>query len=148
MTLTIEDLQQIAKIEKSKQEGFQHRIHVCVAAGCLSCGSAVLKEALEKEITRRGLDNWCKVKGVGCLGLCAEGPLVSLAASGIMYQGVKVSDVSDILDALNGSPVGRLFCPSNTSFFQRQVRIVTENCGRIDPERIEDYIAENGYEGL
>ena len=148
MTLNIEDLQQIAKIEKSKQEGFQHRIHVCVAAGCLSCGSGVLKEALEKEITRRGLDNWCKVKGVGCLGLCAEGPLVSLATSGIMYQGVKVSDVSDILDALNGSPVGRLSCRSDTAFFQRQVRIVTENCGRIDPERIEDYIAENGYEAL
>ncbi len=148
MTLTLEDLQQIARIERSKQEGFQHRIHVCVAAGCLSCGSAVLKEALEKEITRRGLDNWCKVKGVGCLGLCAEGPLVSLAPSGVMYQGVKVSDVSDILDALNGSPVGRLFCPGDTAFFQRQVRIVTENCGRIDPERIEDYIAENGYEAL
>ena len=148
MTLNIEDLHQIATIEKSKQEGFQHRIHVCVAAGCLSCGSSVLLEALEKEITRRGLDNWCKAKGVGCLGLCAEGPLVSLETSGTYYQGVQVSDVSDILDALSGSPVDHLLCPSDTAFFQRQVRIVTENCGRIDPERIEEYIAEGGYEGL
>ncbi len=148
MTLTIEDLHQIAKIEKSKQEGFRHRIHVCVAAGCLSCGSAQLKESLEKEVTRRGLDNWCKVKGVGCLGLCAEGPLISLATSGTFYQGVKISDVSEILDALSGSPVARLLCPGDSAFFSRQVRIVTENCGKIDPERIEEYIAESGYEGL
>lgn len=148
MTLNIEDLQQISKIEKSKQDGFQHRINVCLAAGCLSCGSGVLKDALEKEVTRRGLDSWCKVKGVGCLGLCAEGPLLSLATSGTYYQGVQVSDVSEILDALSGSPVERLVCPSDTAFFQRQVRIVTENCGRIDPERIEEYIAEDGYAGL
>ncbi len=148
MTLNIEDLQQIAKIEKSKQDGFQHRINVCLAAGCLSCGSGVLKDALEKEVIRRGLDSCCKVKGVGCLGLCAEGPLLSLSTSGTYYQGVQVSDVSEILDALSGSPVERLVCPSDTAFFQRQVRIVTENCGRIDPERIEEYIAEDGYAGL
>ena len=148
MTLNSEDLHQIAKIEKDKQDGFQHRIHVCVAAGCLSCGSGVLMDALEKEVNRRGLDNWCQIKGVGCLGLCAEGPLISLATSGTYYQGVKISDVSDILDALSGSPVGRLLCPADTAFFKRQVRIVTENCGRIDPERIEEYIAESGYEGL
>jgi bidirectional [NiFe] hydrogenase diaphorase subunit len=148
MTLNSEDLHQIAKIEKDKQDGFQHRIHVCVAAGCLSCGSGVLMDALGKEVNRRGLDNWCQIKGVGCLGLCAEGPLISLATSGTYYQGVKVSDVSDILDALSGNPVGRLLCPADTAFFNRQVRIVTENCGRIDPERIEEYIAESGYEGL
>ena len=148
MTLNSEDLHQIAKIEKDKQDGFQHRIHVCIAAGCLSCGSGVLMDALEKEVNRRGLDNWCQIKGVGCLGLCAEGPLISLATSGTYYQGVKISDVSDILDALSGSPVGRLLCPADTAFFKRQVRIVTENCGRIDPERIEEYIAESGYEGL
>ncbi len=148
MTLNSEDLHQIAKIEKDKQDGFQHRIHVCVAAGCLSCGSGVLMDALGKEVNRRGLDNWCQIKGVGCLGLCAEGPLISLATSGTYYQGVKVSDVSDILDALGGNPVGRLLCPADTAFFKRQVRIVTENCGRIDPERIEEYIAESGYESL
>ena len=148
MTLNSEDLHQIAKIEKDKLDGFQHRIHVCIAAGCLSCGSGVLMDALEKEVNRRGLDNWCQIKGVGCLGLCAEGPLISLATSGTYYQGVKISDVSDILDAMSGSPVGRLLCPADTAFFKRQVRIVTENCGRIDPERIEEYIAESGYEGL
>ena len=148
MTLNIEDLHQIARIEKTRQEGFQHCIHVCVAAGCLSCGSGLLKDALEKEVARRGLDNWCRVKGVGCLGLCTAGPLIALETGGTYYQGVKISDVPDILEALDGSPVDRLLCPGDTAFFNRQFRVVSENCGRIDPERIEEYIAESGYEGL
>ncbi len=148
MTLNIEDLQQITRIEKSKQDGFQHRINVCLAAGCLSCGGGEVKETLEKEVTRRGLDSLCKITGVGCLGLCAAGPLLSLPTSSTYYQGVQVSDVAEILDALSSSPVTRLVCPADTPFFKRQVRIVTENCGRIDPERIEEYIAEDGYAGL
>ncbi len=148
MTLNIEDLHQIARIEKDTQQGFQHRIHVCVAAGCLSCGSGTLKDALEREVGKRGLANWCQVKGVGCLGLCTAGPLVAMEVGGQLYQGVKGSDVSDIVEALGGNPVGRLLCPDDSSFFKRQLRIVSENCGRIDPERIEEYITENGYEGL
>ena len=148
MTLNIEDLHQIAKIEKDRIEGFQHRIDVCVAAGCLSCGSGIVKESLEKEVSRRGIDNWCKVRGVGCLGLCKAGPLIAMETGGTYYQGVSVADVSDILDSLGGSPVSRLVCPSDTPFFRRQSRLVLENCGRIDPERIEEYIAEGGYEGL
>jgi bidirectional [NiFe] hydrogenase diaphorase subunit len=148
MTLNIEDLHEIAKIEKDKVEGFQHHLHVCVAAGCLSCGSGQLKDALVKEVARRGLDAWCNVKGVGCLGLCKAGPLIALETGGAYYQGVRVADISDILEALGGSPLDRLLCPSETAFFERQFRVATENCGRIDPERIEEYIAERGYEGL
>ena len=148
MTLNIEDLRQIAKIEDDKRSGFQHRIHVCVAAGCLSCGSGVVKEALEKEVARRGLEHWCQVKGVGCLGLCTAGPLIAVESSGTYYQGVTVGDVSEILEALGGSPVSRLVCNADAAFFRRQQRIVSENCGMIDPERIEEYIGASGYEGL
>ena len=148
MTLNIEDLHQIAKIEKDKQEGFQHRINVCVAAGCLSCGSGAVKDALVREVGRRGLDNWCQVKGVGCLGLCTAGPLIALESGGNFYQGVGVGDVADIVEALGGSPLDRLLCPDDSAFFKRQLRIVSENCGVIDPERIEEYIGESGYEGL
>ncbi|MBI5571384.1 MAG: SLBB domain-containing protein [Desulfomonile tiedjei] len=146
--MAIEDLEGIAKIEKERQEGFRHRINVCIAAGCLSCQSGLVREALEKEVGRRGMENWCLVKGVGCLGLCAAGPLISVEPDGVYYQGVTVSDVSEILDSLGGSPIGRLHCPAQSPFFTRQHRIVTENCGKIDPERIEDYIAERGYEAL
>ncbi len=146
--MTLEELQEIAKIEKEKQEGFQHRINVCVAAGCLSCQSGLVKEALEKEVSRRGLESWCEVKGVGCLGLCTAGPLIAIEPEGPLYQGVQVSDAGEILEALGGSPISRLDCSGHMPFFKRQQKIVLENCGKIDPERIEDYIAEGGYEAL
>jgi bidirectional [NiFe] hydrogenase diaphorase subunit len=146
--MTLEELQEVAKIEKEKQEGFQHRINVCVAAGCLSCQSGVVKEALEKEVSRRGLESWCEVKGVGCLGLCTAGPLISIEPDGPLYQGVQVSDAGEIIEALGGSPISRLDCSGHMPFFKRQQKIVLENCGKIDPERIEDYIAEGGYEAL
>lgn len=148
MTLTLEELQQIARIEQDRQEGFQHRIHVCVAAGCLSCQSNLVKEALEKEVSRRGLENWVAVKGVGCLGLCTAGPLIAIEPAGTLYQGVSVSDVGPIIEALGGTAVEGLECSSKLPFFTKQQKIVLENCGKIDPERIEDYIAAGGYEAL
>ncbi|MGD9818870.1 MAG: NADH-ubiquinone oxidoreductase-F iron-sulfur binding region domain-containing protein [Desulfomonilaceae bacterium] len=146
--MTIEELQDIGRIEKEKQEGFKHRINVCVAAGCLSCQSGLVKESLEKEVSRRGLESWCQVKGVGCLGLCSSGPLVAIDSDGILYKGVEVSDASDIVEALGGSPIKRLECSLDQPFFKKRQRIVLENCGKIDPESIEDYISERGYEAL
>lgn len=146
--MTIEELQDIGRIEKEKQEGFRHRIHVCVAAGCLSCQSGSVKDALEKEVSRRGLESWCQVKGVGCLGLCSAGPLVSIEPDGILYKGVQVSDASDIVESLGGSPLVRLECSLDQPFFRKRQKIVLENCGKIDPESIEDYISMGGYEAL
>ncbi len=146
--MTLEELQEIAKIEKDRQDGYKFRINICVAAGCLSCQSGVLKEAFEKEISRRGLESWCEIKGVGCLGLCTAGPLISVDPEGVYYKGVSVSDVSEILDSLGGPVITRLDCSAHMPFFKRQQKVVLENCGRIDPERIEEYIAEGGYEGL
>jgi bidirectional [NiFe] hydrogenase diaphorase subunit len=144
----LEELQEIAKIEKEKQEGFKYRMNVCVAAGCLSCRSDLVKEALEKEVNRRGLESWCEVKGVGCLGLCTAGPLISIEPDGTYYREVLPSDVSEIIESLGGTPITRLDCSTHLPFFKRQYKIVLENCGKIDPERVEDYIAEGGYEAL
>ena len=146
--MTLEELQEIAKIEQEREAGFQHRINVCVAAGCISCQSDQVKTALQAEINRRGLESWCQVKGVGCLGLCTAGPLISVEPQGTYYQNVAVSDVGEILDSLGGSPVSRLDCSGHLPFFTQQQKIVLENCGKIDPERIEDYIAAGGYEAL
>ncbi len=148
MTLMLEELQHMAKIEKERQEGFQYQIKTCLAAGCLSCGGGGLKEALEKEVGRRGMENRVEVKGVGCLRLCAIGPLVSIEPEGTLYKSVKVTDVAQIIDALGGRPVDSLQCSTDLAFFNRQHKIVLENCGRIDPERIEEYIAERGYVAL
>lgn len=148
MTMTLEELQGIARIEQDRQGGFTHHVNVCIAAGCLSCQSGQVREALEKEVARRGLENWCQVKGVGCLGLCTAGPLIAVEPGGILYQNVAVGDAGEILDALGGRPVPRLDAAAHAAFFERQQKIVLENCGRIDPERIEDYIAVDGFAAL
>ncbi|CAG36938.1 NuoF family protein [Desulfotalea psychrophila] len=148
MTLTLEDLNHIAAIEKEHQHSFQHQLNICVAAGCLSCGSGELKTALQEEVARRGLDKQVCVKGVGCLGLCSAGPLVALASKNVLYQGCGPADVETILDALGGAPAKHLLCSSDIPFFNKQRKVVLEYCGKIDPERIEEYIAVGGYQSL
>ncbi len=145
--MTLEELQEIAQTELEKQLGFKHQVNVCVAAGCLSCHSDLVRDALQKEVVRRGLESTTNVKGVGCLGLCTAGPLMSVDDK-TLYQGVTAADAPDIIDALGGSPVGRLDCSVQMPFFSRQHKIVLENCGKIDPERIEEYIAAGGYLAL
>jgi len=81
------------------------------------------------------------------MGLCSEGPLVSTGA-GVLYKKVGPDDSAAIVDSLEGAPVSRLVCPTDVPFFQRQKKIVLENSGVIDPERVEDYIAANGYAAL
>lgn len=148
MTITLEELEEIVKIEQERQSQAQHSIKVCMAAGCLSSGSDLIKDALESEIKRRNWEDTCHVSRVGCLGLCAAGPLMKVDPGNIYYKGVKSADAEDILDALGGPAVDRLVCPDQIPFFQRQHRVVLENSGVIDPERIEEYIARDGYTAL
>ena len=145
--MTLEELEHLAATEREAREKTPLHVNVCVAAGCLSCQSQGVKDALTAEITKRGMDDSCQVKGVGCMGLCAEGPLVSTSANQ-MYKHVAAGDAAELIDSLSGQPVARLNCPTDVPFFQRQKKIVLENSGAIDPERIEDYIAENGYQAV
>jgi bidirectional [NiFe] hydrogenase diaphorase subunit len=145
--MTPEQLDEIAESERGAQSRFAERVHVCVAAGCLSCQSQSVKDALDREVSRRGIKDRCQIKGVGCMGLCAGGPLVS-TSSGVLYQKVQAADGAAILDSLGGQPVSHLVCPRDTPFFQRQKKIVLENSGVVDPERIEDYIAAEGYSAV
>jgi bidirectional [NiFe] hydrogenase diaphorase subunit len=145
--MTADELDQIAEQEQAAQGKFVERVNVCVAAGCLSCQSDGVKDAVAKEITRRGLGEHWKVSGVGCMGLCSEGPLVC-AGGGRMYKRVSAADSGEVLEDLQGAVAPRLRCPTNVPFFERQKRIVLENSGVIDPERIEEYIAQEGYRAL
>ena len=146
--MTPEELIQIGEQEREASQQFQHKIHVCMAASCLSSQSDLVKDGLEKEVARRGKEKQCQVKGVGCMGLCAAGPLVSVEPEGRLYQGVSAGDAGEIVDSIEGSPVNRLLCPTDVPFFQRQKKIVLENSGVVDPERIEEYIAFSGYAAL
>src|SRR4030095_1462540 len=105
-----EELEHIANTEREARAGISQTVNVCVAAGCLSCQSQAVKDALDQEVGRRDLKGRCKIRGVGCMGLCAEGPLVS-TKDGTLYKHVAVPDASAVLDGLTEGPVGRLRLP-------------------------------------
>jgi bidirectional [NiFe] hydrogenase diaphorase subunit len=133
---------------KTDTNGAATSINVCVAAGCLSSGSDKVKEALEQEVREHGLDHKCKVKGVGCLGLCSQGTLVAVEKQSVIYKQVTPADAKEIVENLDRKPVERLKCDTDSPFFKRQTKIVLENSGIIDPEKIEDYLIADGYNAL
>ena len=145
-----EELGNVAVKAREAEGQYKHTIKVCMAAGCLSSHADQVKAEIEREVKHRGLDQCCKVKGVGCMGLCAAGPLVADKNNEKMFQGVTASDAAAIVDAVvDNKPVHEaIVLDSNLDFFKRQQKIVLENSGEIDPEKIEDYIARNGYEAL
>ena len=145
--MDLEKLAQTVTEEQNAQQQYEHHINVCMAAGCLSSHSDKIKDALEEEVETHGHSECCQVKGVGCLGLCGNGPLVSVDDH--LYQGVQPEDAKEIVESVgDDEPIARLVCPTDMPFFKRQRLIVLENSGKIDPERIEDYIAVGGYRSL
>ncbi|MFO7682112.1 MAG: NADH-quinone oxidoreductase subunit NuoF [Chloroflexota bacterium] len=146
----LEKFEEITAEEKQLASEHPHTVKVCVAAGCLSSQSDQVLTALKENVGEHG----CRVKGVGCMGLCSEGPLVAVdtkegsKTESVMYQQVKVEDAPEIMASLGAQPVARLLLDTNIPFFQRQFKIALENSGEIDPERIEEYIAADGYLGL
>jgi len=122
--------------------------HVCIAAGCLSMQADTVFDSLCDRVTARGLTD-VAVKRVGCLGLCAAGPLVAVPEQGRIYDHVGALDdaaLDGVVDGLAGGEGGRPI--ATDPFFSHQVKVVLEHCGQIDPERVEDYVAIGGYESL
>lgn len=142
-----DDLEAIAEKERQSNRSFKHRVSICGAAACLSQHSEAVKDAFDKEVKRRGIETQCRVTRVGCLGLCASGPLLTIDDN-TMYHSVTPADVPEIVESLDKKPVDRLKIPLETPFFSHQHKIVLDTCGRVDPERIEDYIALGGYRAL
>jgi bidirectional [NiFe] hydrogenase diaphorase subunit len=146
--MTLDELRQIADKERQSAAKFQHHVCVCTAAGCLSSGAGDVASALKQEIAEAGMQNEVEVKTVGCMGLCSAGPLVSVEGDAAMFSNVKPDDAPDIIRGLDTGSNGLSHCETTAPFFSRQKKIVLENSGRIDPERIEDYIANDGYTAL
>ena len=136
---------------------------VCGGTGCTSSGSPAIREHLEKELQKQGLDEEIKVVQTGCFGLCALGPIMIIYPEGTFYSRVTEEDVTEIVSEhlLKGRPVERLvYNPkteemphgvtslSETPFYKSQMRIALRNCGVIDPEQIDEYIALDGYLAL
>jgi bidirectional [NiFe] hydrogenase diaphorase subunit len=144
--MDLTELLEIAGREQRAAKGICLR--VCVAAGCLSANAQAVKESLESAVSQAGLTESVEVRGVGCLGLCSGGPLVAVDPHHILYEKVSPADAPSLVAALaGGAATARRADPSHP-FFTRQQPVVLENSGRIDPERIEGYIAAGGYQPL
>jgi bidirectional [NiFe] hydrogenase diaphorase subunit len=143
-----EELQNIAESRREAQQQLAHEVRVCQGTSCLSHHSDEIRKALTSEAQQRDMKRTCEVKGVGCMGLCSRGPLVSVASEDVLYQGVSEQDAPAIMEHLGSGPLEHLHCPTDIPFFTHQQKIVLENCGQIDPERIEDAIGVGGYEAL
>ena len=148
--MTVEELREVAETERARQGNFRHRITYCSAAGCASCGGIAVHEALAKALKARNLENEVELAGTGCMGLCGEGPLVRIVGDGTLYQRVDVAVAEKIIEEhiVQGKKVAENLVDTTDPFFASQVKIVLENCGTTDSEKIDDYIAAGGYEAL
>jgi NADH:ubiquinone oxidoreductase subunit F (NADH-binding)/(2Fe-2S) ferredoxin/NAD-dependent dihydropyrimidine dehydrogenase PreA subunit len=141
--------------EKARQ------VLVCRGTGCESQKANLIYTSLQKELDKIGLNGSVEVKFTGCHGFCQQGPTVMVMPAGTFYCNVTPDDVAEIveMDLQNGQPVERLlFLDPKTKdrildyrdmdFFSPQRRIVLRNCGFVNPEAIEDYLAAGGYDGI
>ena len=142
---------------------FRSTILVCGGTGCTSSGSPKLYERFAQLLAEKGLDKEVKLVKTGCFGLCAAGPVVIVYPEGAFYSGIKVEDVDEIVEEhlVKGRIVTKLLYKGSThegtteikpldeiGFYEKQKRVALRNCGVIDPENIDEYIAFDGYKAL
>ena len=140
---------------------YRSNVLVCGGTGCTSSHSLLIAEKLKEELKDKGLDKEVNVITTGCFGLCALGPIMVVYPEGSFYSMVKLEDVPEIVEEhLNkGRIVTRLLYQetveddtvkslNKTAFYEKQKRVALRNCGVIDPEKIDDYIAQDGYAAL
>lgn len=139
------------------------RAHVliCAGTGCVSSGSKKVEAALRTELAKKGLEKEIKVVETGCHGFCEMGPIVIIYPEGVFYCRVQETDVPEIVEShlykgriverlLYKEPISHEAIPNynDIAFYKKQMRMVLANCGHINPESLEEYIAEGGYEAL
>lgn len=158
----IESIEALRSLEGSASaENGVKQILVCAGGGCLASGSDHVIEALREEIAKQKLADQVRVTAVGCMGLCAEGPVLLMVDDMTFYQKVKPEDAAEIIreHALGGKVIERLVardaqgekavpCIDDIDFFKKQTKIVLRNCGRINPERIADALNAGVYQAL
>ena len=163
-------LEQIHEIRKSKREELNLRVNlkanttekhilVCHGTGCTSSKSPKIIENFRNILKEKNIEN-VKVIQTGCFGLCAKGPIVIIRPEDVFYAHVKPEDCEEIINThiVEGKIVERLLCQDidartvkqldELNFYKKQERIALKNCGIIDPENIDEYIAFDGYKAL
>ncbi|MEW6041953.1 MAG: NAD(P)H-dependent oxidoreductase subunit E, partial [Elusimicrobiota bacterium] len=140
---------------------YRMNLMLCAGTGCTAAGSFKVKETLEKELKKNNLHNEISVVMTGCNGFCAQGPLMAVQPDGIFYQMLNEENISYLVQEhfLKGRPVKKLmYIPprestpvpkmSDIPFFKKQRLLILRNRGLIDPEKIDEYIARDGYKAL
>ena len=139
---------------------YQSYVLICGGTACCSGGGDKIAEEFKKQLAEQNLDETVQVVTTGCLGFCEQGPIVKILPQGTFYVQVKDADVKEIVaeHLVKGRVVQRLcydpeqakklVAEANIPFYQKQYRIVLRNCGVIDPEKIDDYIARDGYKAM
>ncbi len=140
---------------------YRSHVLVCGGTGCTSSGSPKIIDKFEEELKAKGLDKEVQVIRTGCFGLCEQGPIIIVYPEGAYYHRATPEDVPEIVEEhlLKGRIVTRLLTKNpdtkkteaslaEIGFYKRQTRVALRNCGVIDPEQIEDYIALDGYQAL
>src|ERR1017187_2947032 len=143
--MTIEELEQIAESVRLESAKYDYEVNVCMDLACMSQGADKLKDALVKAVEASG--KTVLVRKTGCMGPCSSGPLVRVDPQDTLYHHVNAGHAEAIVTNLGGDPVPSLQCDLN-NHFESQVRVVLENAGHIDPEKIDDYISRDGYKAL
>ena len=141
---------------------FRSQVLICGGTGCTSSGYPELIRLFEEKIKAAGLEKEVKVVRTGCFGLCAMGPIVIVYPEGAFYSHIKAEDVDEIVSEhlVKGRIVRHLLCKEaveeegatksldEVDFYKKQKRVALRNCGVIDPEKIDEYIAFDGYKAL
>ena len=139
-------------------EFYRSQILVCTGTGCASSNSHGIIAAFEEELKKAGIEKEVKVVHTGCFGLCENGPVVIIYPEGAFYSQIKVSDVERIVsehlvkgrivtDLLYKESIdenNNIHSLDNVDFYKKQRRVALRNCGVIDPENIDEYIAFDG----
>ena len=153
MIRSIKDLKKLSNKKNSNDKICKEELRVCTGSSCLAFGADELQIKLKDEIKNKDLKERCKVKGVGCNGLCANGTLVShynnCTKKETLYEKITTLDIENLVSSVqNRKTLKSKMCDITQPFFTKQFKIVLENAGYIDPNDIEDYIAHNGYTAL
>jgi bidirectional [NiFe] hydrogenase diaphorase subunit len=148
--MTVEELDQMKSGELERQAKLENRICCCTAAGCLSSGGDKVRQALAAEVKAQGLDGKVEVCGTGCMGLCSKGPLVRSQRDDALYGELTPEDAAALVrgKAEDKQALEKRRIDTSAPFFTKQHKIVLANSGKVDPERLADYVAAGGYSAL
>ena len=144
-----------------KKQDYEINVLICNGTSCMSSDSEMIIKIFEKEIESKAIQAKVRIIKTGCFGFCGQGPIIKIEPDDITYVQVKVEDIEEIVNThlVHRTVVERLLYQepdqtevikegSGMNFYKKQMRIALRNCGEIDPENIEDYIVNDGYQAL